>query len=167
MERRRDLHIRRITEGRDKIAEFKQGSENAFSTSFKAWKDRINQSLGELFGNNHDYVKRFSRLSFWETRMSIGEFHWSPQDQRRFINDLYLAEQVLNDAIEEFEFTPIVPANIRNDGSSNVSPSIVVTSGPNSLIRCIPCVFGQTTFSTYIPGPTSTISLSAHESNPA
>jgi len=126
MNSRTNLHVKRITEGRDKIEQFKDGSENALSPTFRTWKDRIKQSLGELFGQDHDYTKRFSRLSFWETRMSMGEFHWSPQDQSRFINDLSLADQVLNDAIEEFEIAPISPESVREDGSSNVSPSIIV-----------------------------------------
>lgn len=126
MDKRKNLHFKRITEGCDKISEFKQGSENSFSPTFKAWRDSMEQSLGELFGQDHDYTKRFSRLSFWVTRISMGKVQWSSQDQHRFTNDLSLADQVLNDAIEEFEIAPTVQGSILEGGASNVLPSIVV-----------------------------------------
>jgi len=72
MDKRTNLHVKRLREGLEQIIQFRQNNENAFSTTFKGWKQRIKQSLGELFGSVHDYTKQFSRLTFWELRMSIG-----------------------------------------------------------------------------------------------
>ena len=126
MEKHRNLHLRRIREGLDQLAEFKQGSDNAFSPKFKAWKERITQSLGELFGKDHDYTRRFSCLTFWELRMSLGEHRWSHQDQNKFENDLALSEQILNDALEEFEIAPpSVKSLSKNEPVGSAQPIIV------------------------------------------
>jgi len=124
VDERKKLHVKRITEGRDQIAAFRQGSENAFSPTFLAWQQRIKQSLGELLGKDHDYTRRFSHLYFWETRVTPEEFRWSSRDQRVFEDDLSLAEQILSDAIEEFEISP--PSSALEKVPASAVPQIVV-----------------------------------------
>ena len=59
MDEIKKLHITRIIKGRGQIAEFRQSNENAHSPKFKSWKQRIKQSLGEVFGARHPYKKKF------------------------------------------------------------------------------------------------------------
>lgn len=124
MDERKKLHIKRINEGRDQIAEFLQKNENAFSPTFQAWQQRIKQSLSELFGQDHGYSRRFSSLYFHAPRMTPGERSWDFRDQSNFEKHISLAEQILSEAIEEFEISP--PATELEKESVSVPPQIVV-----------------------------------------
>jgi hypothetical protein len=126
MEERSQLHIRRIREGLTQLAEIRKRGENAFSPDFKAWKQRVAQSIREVFGKDHDYTRRFARLGFWETRISLGQHRWSPQDQKKFEEDAVLAERLLSDVLEELDVAPRVRESGRQKASrTSVTPIII------------------------------------------
>ncbi len=118
--------------------DLRKSGENAFSPTFKAWKQRVTQSLAEVFGKDHDYTRRFKGLSFWEMRMSIGQHRWSPLDQAKFENDFIMAEQLLSDVFEDFEIAS--PIN-------QPTPEKIPVSGPTSppIIINVTNVLSQTT----------------------
>lgn len=126
MDERTKLHVKRLRVGLEQIIQFRQDSENAFSTTFKGWKQHVKQSLGELFGSDHDYTKQFSRLNFCEFRSSIGKRHWTYRDQEKIESDLSLAEQILSDALEEFEIAPPVATAVLERASTVAAPQIIV-----------------------------------------
>jgi hypothetical protein len=106
MDDRSSLHAKRIKEGLEQIARFRENSENAWSANFKIWKDRVRQSLAELFGDKHEYTTRFRGLSFWAMRMQLGEARWDRRDQELFDKHLFVAEQLLTDCLEEIGVAP-------------------------------------------------------------
>jgi hypothetical protein len=130
MDEIRILHVKRIHEGLKQISLFQHGHENTFSPTFEAWNERVMHSLGEIFGKDHSYTKRFSHLDFCEPRISVGELRWTLQDQKRFETDLSVAEQVLNEALEELEITPPIdkpPQEMAKEGIP-VFPNIMPSS---------------------------------------
>lgn len=112
MNDRSSLHVRRIKDGLEQIARFRQGSENAWSANFKSWKDRIRQSLAEVFGDKHDYTTRFRGLTFWAMRMQMGQARWDRRDQEIFEKHLHVAEQLLTDCLEEIGVAPPESQNL-------------------------------------------------------
>jgi hypothetical protein len=107
MNDQKDLHLRRLRESLEGIKGFRDKRVNAFDPSFRSWKERTYQSLGELFGGSHHYARRFLSLQFWKVRATVsmhrgGGQEWSQQDQAPFENDLDRAYAILTDALEEF-----------------------------------------------------------------
>ncbi|OEU70924.1 MAG: hypothetical protein BA863_18330 [Desulfovibrio sp. S3730MH75] len=126
MDNRTSLHLNRINDGLKKISDFREGNETAFFPEFKAWKERLKQSLSEVFGKEHDYTKRFITLRFWDMRVSMGKPSWSSADQEKFENDLFLAEQLLHDVLEEIDIgTPTTEAS-HKEKKGNSTPQIVI-----------------------------------------
>lgn len=122
----RSLHVKHIREGLEKIPELRRGQENAWKPTFKAWRDRVVQGLKVVFGEDHDYAKRFSYLSFWATRISTRRRYWSPQDQEKFEEDLYRAERLLSDVIEELEVASPPLRATKREGTDRLKPQVVV-----------------------------------------
>ncbi len=107
MDNKKDLHIKRLRDGLLQIRSFQKGDKNAWSSDFKSWKQRNQQSLKELFGENHDYYLRLRRLTFCHIRISLmKEPTWSSEDQKLFEDNLAIAESIISDAIEEFDTEP-------------------------------------------------------------
>lgn len=126
MDRQRQLHAGRLKEGRNRIATLRESGETAHSPGFRAWQERVEQSLEFLFGEDHGYTARFSSLSFWIARMSPmeGGVVWDIDDQERFERDLQLADRILRDALEELEFLP--PRRGSASPVTGSAPSVVV-----------------------------------------
>lgn len=102
MNNTRELHARRLQRALEQIEEFRQKNTTAHDGEFEDWEGRVQQSLGVLFGKDHDYTKRFSWLSFWETRADVGYgLTWTRQDQEIFEKDLAKAKSLLTDSLEE------------------------------------------------------------------
>ncbi len=109
MDNRTNLHVKRLRDGFNQIQEFRQGNETSESTNFKTWRQRITQSLKTLFGEDHDYFRRFIALHFCDLRVSLmAAPTWSAGDQQRYEHDLNLAESLLTDALEELDIDPTV-----------------------------------------------------------
>jgi hypothetical protein len=111
-EANRELHLGRLRKGLAAIPGIRAGSDRALDPSFGSWKSRSEQSLGVLFGEQHQYTRDFSHLNFWLPRVTFGPgpVGWSSHDERQFQEDLIRAEQILTDALEEVEvFEPPVP----------------------------------------------------------
>jgi len=120
----RTLHIKRIEEGYQQIAEIRDKKLTAHDVEFSSWKDRVIQSLRHLYGQHHEYSRRFNALLFWSLRATIdsgltGSYRsgptWSREDQERFYGDLHLAEQILADALEELNITPKMEEKLPTD----------------------------------------------------
>ncbi|MGB2804401.1 MAG: hypothetical protein WBD64_05850 [Candidatus Zixiibacteriota bacterium] len=126
MNNQKQLHVKRIREGFEKIPEMRRNKENVWNPSFKAWRDRIVQSLGEVFGKDHDYSKRFSRLIFWNARISTRQHHWNLDDQAIFEGDLQRAEDLLSDALEELAVSPSPLGGTKKEIAPRTNPQIVV-----------------------------------------
>ena len=109
MDARKQLHVKRL---RERLAEMDEIAKlNVHHPDFHTWKDRLKQSLGEVFGKDHDYTRRFSWLRFWHERASFDTGPgWSIEDQVLFEEGLRKAQQLLRDALEEFETAPPEPA---------------------------------------------------------
>lgn len=124
----RTLHIKRLREGLDRIQEFKQGADNAWSSNFRSWNRRTAQSLKTLFGKDDDYYMRFIALHFWETRASLmSDPIWMDEDQLRFYDDLSIAESIISDALEELEIEPaVIEKPFPEPTKSKKTPQIVV-----------------------------------------
>ena len=139
MDKGRTLHVKRIREGLSQIWQFPQGQRNAFSAIFKAWQQRIEHSLGEIFGEGHSYTKRFSHLNFWEPRVSIGKRRWTPQDQKIFESDLLVAEEILKEALKELELNAPVakPTQEMPKEGIPIFPNIMPSSIKKGVFRTI------------------------------
>jgi hypothetical protein len=120
------LHLRRLSEARDRIPSLRAGTINAWSPVFSEWKARIQQSLGTIFGPKHDYARRWSNLHFCLPRITLGPETpgWTHHDQQAYNEDLGRAESVLSDALEESEFVP--DATIKVQSPTNRPRPIVV-----------------------------------------
>ena len=102
-----NLHIKRLREGLEQINSFRHGDENAWSPKFTTWRQRIQQSLKELFEESHDYYLRLKRLKFCNMKITFGEAaRWSNDDQQLFEDGLAIAESIISDAIEELDIEP-------------------------------------------------------------
>jgi hypothetical protein len=66
-DQKRTLHLKRIQEGLAKIAEIRRKRIRPQDSEFQTWDERTSQSLGEVFGKEHDYTSGFRRLSFWDS----------------------------------------------------------------------------------------------------
>ena len=120
MNNTKELHVRRLQKALDQINEFRQQNITAHDGEFEDWQERVEQSLGVVFGKDHDYTKRFGSLSFWELRADIGYgLNWTRQDQETFEKDLAKAKSLLTDALEEHPFVPIPQA-----GGTPISPRL-------------------------------------------
>ncbi len=126
MNKRNELHAKRLRECLNQITQFESGETIATSPEFQTWQERAEQSLKELFGKDHDYTRRFNRLRFWETRVSIGSFSWTGDDQDTMHNDLSIAKQILSDALEEIELVPTVDHPTPERKSQHSTSSVVV-----------------------------------------
>ncbi len=139
MNNTKDLHARRLQKALEQIEEFRQQNITAHDGKFEDWKERVEQSLGALFGKNHDYTKRFGWLSFWEMRADIGYgLNWTRQDQETFDKDLAKAKSLVTDALEEL---PLVPSP--QAGGTPASPSLHRQQPP--IIINVQNVLSQTT----------------------
>ena len=129
MNGQKDLHLTRLRESLHAMKVFRDNGVNAFDSDFKTWKERTKQSLSELFGKDHDYVRRFSGLQFWDVRVMVamrpGSLRqWSQRDQDIFDNDLETARNVISDALEE---APVLPdEGSRTATAPSPSPRVVV-----------------------------------------
>lgn len=112
------LHIKRLRDCLEQVDEMSK--LNAHDADFRTWKDRIKQSLSELFGKDHDYTKRFSALRFWHERASIGQGPgWGRDDQRLFDKSVHQARKVLEDALEEIDVVPPPEISLPVNGSND------------------------------------------------
>jgi len=125
-----DLHLSRLRESLKTINTFRDDRITAYDSSFKTWRECIQQSLNALFGEQHAYTRRFSSLQFWEPRLRArmsrsSDPAWSHRDQEIFYNDLDRARAVLTDAIEKF---PVLAdqASPVTASASSARPQIVV-----------------------------------------
>jgi hypothetical protein len=99
----------------------------AHDTEFATWQDRARQNLAVLFGESHDYTKRFSILPFRDARTTVfGGPIWSPSDQAHFERDLAMAEQILKDALGELSVVPATVTPQASTSSPKAPPSIVI-----------------------------------------
>jgi hypothetical protein len=110
------------------IKSFKQCDENAWSPNFKSWKQRNQQSLKEIFGENHDYYLNFKRISFWHTRIGLMKApSWSSEDQQKFEQNLAIAESIVSDALEECNVEPPTATKSHTESTRpKTTPQIIV-----------------------------------------
>jgi hypothetical protein len=111
MNDRSDLHLKRLRESLQTIDDFIEQKIGGQDPSFRSWKQRVKHSLGELFGTEHDYTRRFSNLQFGESRIMVQMSRNrpprpSPQDQIFFEKGMGQAKSILEDALEEVDFLP-------------------------------------------------------------
>jgi hypothetical protein len=111
-----DLHIRRIRESLDQIGEWRKIPGASRTQGFQSWRDRTKHSLGVIFGPEHGYTTRFGNLYFRVERLVFyaGMPDWDADDERACLGDIYKAEQLLKDALEEVAVLP--------DAVSGLSP---------------------------------------------
>jgi hypothetical protein len=140
MSEARELHAKRLREALEKIPELGATRNGVRDPKFRAWKDRTRQTLSSLYGEKHDYTRRFEFLTFQELRMRYqDEPEWDEDDQRRFESDLEMAQEILSDAVEEFPIAappvaeaarapraggPSITVNIHNVLSQTVSVEV-------------------------------------------
>ena len=128
MDKKINLYIQRLRKGLAQISSFRHNDENAWSENFKIWKQRTQQNLKALFGEDHEYFTRFRRLRFWAMRASLVEaVRWSPEDQQDFEQDLAIAESIVSDALEEYDAEP--PTTTQSPTESTrpkTTPQIIV-----------------------------------------
>ncbi len=127
-----DLHLSRLRESLKTINTFRDDRITALDSSFKTWRERTQQSLEALFGEQHAYTRRFSSIQFWQARLRVRMSRssgpaWSHRDQEIFYNDLARARAVLTDAIEEFPVLADQGASVTASASS-ARPEIVVNN---------------------------------------
>lgn len=124
-----ELHLDRLRESLQAIKGFRDNNMTSFDSNFKIWKERTKQNLSEVFGREHDYIRRFSSLSFWKVRVKVSmgrssHQQWSQQDQITFENDLDRAYAILKDALEES--TILAQATPVEASKTSTRPHIVV-----------------------------------------
>jgi len=98
----RDLYKQRLQDCLDRTADLRR-RHNVHSSEFRVWQDRTEQTLAQLFGDRHPYVRRFSNMHFCLPRVSIGMGPpaWADEDQEVYERDFTEAESLLRDALEE------------------------------------------------------------------
>ncbi len=125
MNKEQTLHFERLRKEHARIKP-EISRMTAHDREFKAWQNRVLQSLKILFGEEHSYVKKFHGMSFWDFRVSMGPPTWSARDQHKFEESLYIAEQMLSDAIEELQVVPVSYEPPEPKTPKERSPSIVI-----------------------------------------
>jgi hypothetical protein len=105
MDEQKKLHYDRLRASLKTNEEFQARRLDANNPDFSSWVDRTKNSLMTLFGEEHNYTLQFANLRFRKMRLHRhGEpREWSEEDQEKFEGDLKCAQQILTDAIEEYE----------------------------------------------------------------
>jgi len=106
MESQKELHFQRLRESLEQIPSLR--GLTAFSSEFKNWKSRTQQSIETIFGSEHPYSKMFHALVFLEDRVSYGpsESLWELIDKETFEKDLDQAQRIIENALEEVGIIP-------------------------------------------------------------
>ena len=104
----RDLHVRRMRESLAQIPEWRKTPGASRTQGFQTWRERVKHSLGEVFGPQHEYCRRFGNLHFCVPRLAVysGMPSWDEGDERACREDIYKAEHLLKDALEEVDTIP-------------------------------------------------------------
>lgn len=131
MNEQKNLHHSRLRGCILAIDGLLKNNVNVHDLNFKTWKDRVKQSLIELFGKDSNYLKRFSSLQFWTPRSTVSfspgshQQQWSQQDQATFNEALLRARDLLEDALEEI---PVLPPKVEPvlAGAASRQPQIVL-----------------------------------------
>ena len=125
----RELHIGRLRESLDQLVEWRKTPGAARTQGFQNWRDRTKHSLTQVFGRDDEYTKRFSKLSFCVPRMVVhgGAPMWTQEDEHACREDIYKAEQLLKDALEE---APAIQKSVAKHDlpmkASQETPAVVV-----------------------------------------
>lgn len=129
MDPQRQLHIKRLREALDQVSELRQPGMTYTNPVFVSWKERTIQSLSQVFGTDHLYCIRFARLRFWSLPRSLyrgGLAQGEEEKREAYERDLKLAEDILQEALEEAEITPRSQTQVSATKSANAPPSVVV-----------------------------------------
>ncbi len=145
MENQKELHLTRLRESLGAIKSFREKNLTPFDPAFRSWKDRTQQSLEELFGRDHNYLRRFSSLHFSEVRLIVsmrpgGHRQWSGRDQETFESNLEEAHSILTDALEEF---PIREKQARSAPTTPFERPQIVVNVVNVLSQSTHVELGQ------------------------
>src|SRR2546430_10955068 len=125
----KELHIGRLRESLEQLLEWRKTPGAARTQGFQNWRERTKHSLMQVFGRDDEYTKRFSKLSFCVPRMVVhgGTSMWTQDDERACREDIYKAEQLLKDALEE---APGIQKSVAKHHSpipaSQEAPAVVV-----------------------------------------
>lgn len=102
MDDTRGFHEGRLREAFEQIEVIREKNITALDGEFEMWKERVQQSLTALFGEDHRHTNSFRELAFWLVRAGCGEgIHWSRIDKKIWDTDLERAENILSDVLEE------------------------------------------------------------------
>jgi hypothetical protein len=133
MDDQKELHARRLHEGLTQLAAIREMEQPTFTPDFDLWKQRVLQSLRELFTDKNDYVRNFKNLPFWHSRLIVnlrggsGGPQWTSGDQRKFDESALIAEQIIKDALEELQvYSTPRPATGQNMGPVKQMTPIIV-----------------------------------------
>jgi len=98
----REFHAERLRDELEHIKVIREKNITALDTEFEVWKEKVQQSLTVLFGEDHDCTNRFCELAFWLKRAGCGgEIYWSRIDKKIFNKDLSKAEEIISNALTE------------------------------------------------------------------
>jgi hypothetical protein len=101
VDKRQQLFVRRLEAALQAVPELGRPGRTGESAEFKDWRQKVQQTLDTLFGERHEYSKRFRFLNFRMLGLAGGE--WYPDDQAQYDKDLHVADSILKDALEEIE----------------------------------------------------------------
>ena len=102
MDTMRELNVERLRDELEYIKVIREKNITALDTEFEVWKEKVQQSLAVLFGEDHDCTNRFCELAFWLKRAGCGgEIYWSRIDKKIFNKDLAKAEEIISNALTE------------------------------------------------------------------
>jgi predicted nucleotide-binding protein len=108
MNAQKDLHFQRLRDNFEAIQNFRAASVRPDDSRFRSWRESTKQNLIELFGPNHSYVERFSKLHFFQAQFVNAIRFKSDKDSAQRDRDLLTrsleqASDVLKEALEEYQ----------------------------------------------------------------
>jgi hypothetical protein len=148
------LHLRRLKACMAEVDSLRQSELRIKDPQFDFWRDSVLQSMRILFGEMHDYRRRFSALPFqhqvifFSGRVKVDQ--WTGRDQDHWESDMETAGKILRDAIEEFETAPdaakpsVLPSKPTDVPAINIHVSNVVAQAVSQFTSIsLTQVFGE------------------------
>ncbi|MDD4996804.1 MAG: nucleotide-binding protein [Syntrophales bacterium] len=131
------LHLRRLRENLQAIKSFRDVPVSSSDPKFQTWRESTRQSLVELFGRDHGYTQRFSKLQFFEVQVRVSMrrdsgLGLSQKNHETFENALIRAEDILKEALEEI---PQVQSDASNTAPTPDPKKIFVVHGRDDRLR--------------------------------
>jgi uncharacterized protein (TIGR02391 family) len=121
--------IKKLTKLQEKVSTVI--NHDSDDPDFINWKNLVERTLGDIYGNTSHAMRQFKQLKFYYTGIRVYPGNFSGDDLRHFNADFATAQKLIAELLEEeqeeIENIPPMPAAI-SDGNSTQTVSITGTA---------------------------------------